>query len=54
MGMDTTRGLGSQNSIKKLARYVDHLGLPLSRNHVFKIFSYLIMAAWKIINYIIL
>ena len=41
MGVSTTRapnGLGPPNSTKKLAQWVDPLGQPLSRNHVFEIF----------------
>ena len=41
MGVATTRahnGLGPPNPTKKLARWVDLLDQPLSRNHVFKIF----------------
>ena len=32
-------GLGPPNPTKKLAHWVDLLGQPLSRNHVFEIFS---------------
>ena len=40
MGMAATvapKGLGLQDPIIKLAQYVDLLGQPLSRKHVFKI-----------------
>ena len=32
-------GLGSPNPVKQLAHWVDLLGQPLSRNHVFEIFK---------------
>ena len=40
MGVATTRapnGLGPPNPTKKMARWMDLLGQPLSRNHVFEI-----------------
>ena len=42
MGVAATvapRGLGPQNQAKKLAQWVDLLGQPLSRKHVFEIFG---------------
>ena len=41
MGVDTTcapNGLGPSNPTKKLAHWMDLLGQPLFRNHVFEIF----------------